>query len=105
MLQENHTFDNYFGMLNPYRQNHGYDMGADGKTYSVDGIDDKMNGQTYDAVSKSTRSSATTTSRARRAHAVQVQEHLHRRCVFRVDARAIGDVSLGDCCSRRARSG
>ncbi len=23
MLQENHTFDNYFGMLNPYRQNNG----------------------------------------------------------------------------------
>jgi phospholipase C len=42
MLQENHTFDNYFGMLNPYRQANGWDVGADGKTYNVDGIDDKL---------------------------------------------------------------
>ncbi len=43
MLQENHTFDNYFGMLNPYRQANGWTVGADGKTYAVDGIDDKLN--------------------------------------------------------------
>jgi len=43
MLQENHTFDNYFGMLNPYRHANGWDVGADGKTYDVDGIDDKLN--------------------------------------------------------------
>ncbi len=43
MLQENHTFDNYFGMLNPYRKANSYDVGADGKTYLVDGIDDKLN--------------------------------------------------------------
>ncbi|MFP5235491.1 MAG: alkaline phosphatase family protein [Acidobacteriota bacterium] len=43
MLQENHTFDNYFGMLNPYRHSNGWDVGADGKTYDVDGIDDKLN--------------------------------------------------------------
>jgi phospholipase C len=42
MLQENHTFDNYFGMLNPYRRANGMDIGADGKTYDVDGIDDKL---------------------------------------------------------------
>jgi phospholipase C len=42
MLQENHTFDNYFGMLNPYRQGNHFTMGADGNTYSVDGIDDKL---------------------------------------------------------------
>ncbi len=42
MLQENHTFDNYFGMLNPYRQANGYNVGDDGKTYNVDGIDDKL---------------------------------------------------------------
>jgi phospholipase C len=42
MLQENHTFDNYFGMLNPYRKTNGWDVGADGKTYDVDGIDDKL---------------------------------------------------------------
>ena len=42
MLQENHSFDNYFGMLNPYRQALGWDVGEDGKTYNVDGIDDKL---------------------------------------------------------------
>jgi phospholipase C len=42
MLQENHTFDNYFGMLNPYRQTNGLSVGDDGKTYNVDGIDDKL---------------------------------------------------------------
>jgi phospholipase C len=42
MLQENHTFDNYFGMLNPYRESNGMDVGADGVTYKVDGIDDKL---------------------------------------------------------------
>lgn len=42
MLQENHTFDNYFGMLNPYRAANGWNIGSDGKTYSVDGIDDKL---------------------------------------------------------------
>jgi len=43
MLQENHSFDNYFGMLNPYRKSHGWDVSEDGKTYDVDGIDDKLN--------------------------------------------------------------
>lgn len=43
MLQENHSFDNYFGMLNPYRHANGWDIGSDGKTYDVDGIDDKLN--------------------------------------------------------------
>jgi phospholipase C len=42
MLQENHTFDDYFGMLNPYRASNGWTTGTDGKTYSVDGIDDKL---------------------------------------------------------------
>jgi phospholipase C len=42
MLQENHSFDNYFGMLNPYRQSAGWNVGDDGKTYNVDGIDDKL---------------------------------------------------------------
>ena len=42
MLQENHTFDNYFGMLNPYRAANGWNIGSDGKTYSVDGVDDKL---------------------------------------------------------------
>jgi phospholipase C len=43
MLQENHSFDDYFGMLNPYRHVNGWDLGSDGKTYDVDGIDDKLN--------------------------------------------------------------
>jgi phospholipase C len=42
MLQENHSFDNYFGMLNPYRQSNGWNVGEDGVTYNVDGIDDKL---------------------------------------------------------------
>ncbi len=42
MLQENHTFDNYFGMLNPYRKSNGWNIGDDGKDYEVDGIDDKL---------------------------------------------------------------
>ena len=57
MLQENHTFDNYFGMLNPYRDNPNgngtcpnnasgvaqcWNIGDDGVTYDVDGIDDKL---------------------------------------------------------------
>ncbi len=42
MLQENHSFDSYFGMLNPYRITNGWNVGDDGKTYTVDGIDDKL---------------------------------------------------------------
>ena len=36
MLQENHTFDNYFGMLNPYRITNGWNVGDDGNDYEVD---------------------------------------------------------------------
>jgi phospholipase C len=43
MMQENHTFDNYFGMLNPYRHANHFDTGDDGNVYNVDGIDDKLN--------------------------------------------------------------
>ena len=42
MLQENHSFDNYFGMLNPYRVANGWNVSEDGRTYTVDGIDDKL---------------------------------------------------------------
>jgi len=42
MLQENRSFDSYFGMLNPYRRAHGWNIGDDGKQYDVDGIDDKL---------------------------------------------------------------
>jgi phospholipase C len=43
MLQENRSFDSYFGMLNPYRRARGWNMGDDHKIYDVDGIDDKLN--------------------------------------------------------------
>jgi phospholipase C len=42
MLQENHSFDNYFGMLNNYRGAEGWSKGDDGITYKVDGIEDKL---------------------------------------------------------------
>ena len=42
LLQENHSFDNYFGMLNPYRATNHWNVGDDGVTYQVDGIDDKL---------------------------------------------------------------
>jgi phospholipase C len=42
LLQENHSFDNYFGMLNPYRLANHWNVGDDGVTYTVDGIDDKL---------------------------------------------------------------
>src|SRR5882762_4142104 len=42
MMQENRTFDHYFGMLNPYRAANGFSVGDDGVTYAVDGIDDKL---------------------------------------------------------------
>ena len=42
MLQENHSFDNYFGMLNPYRVANNWTTSEDGQQYTVDGIDDKL---------------------------------------------------------------
>jgi phospholipase C len=42
MLQENRSFDTYFGMLNPYRRANSWNIGDDGHTYDVDGIDDKL---------------------------------------------------------------
>jgi phospholipase C len=42
MMQENRTFDTYFGMLNPYRKANSLNIGDDGNTYNVDGIDDKL---------------------------------------------------------------
>jgi phospholipase C len=48
MLQENHSFDDYFGMLNPYRSSNGWNTGSDGTEYDVDGIDDKTTTITND---------------------------------------------------------
>jgi len=47
-MQENRTFDTYFGMLNPYRKANNLNMGDDGKEYDVDGIDDKLTKFTND---------------------------------------------------------
>ncbi len=38
LMQENRTFDTYFGMLNPYRQTNGFNIGDDSKEYDVDGL-------------------------------------------------------------------
>lgn len=42
MLQENRSFDDYYGMLNPYRKANHWNIGDDGKDYEMDGIDDKL---------------------------------------------------------------
>jgi phospholipase C len=42
VLQENRSFDSYFGMLNPYRRARGWNVGDDQHVYDVDGIDDKL---------------------------------------------------------------
>ena len=42
LMQENRSFDTYFGMLNPYRKANNMNVGDDGNTYNVDGIDDKL---------------------------------------------------------------
>src|SRR5262249_10822686 len=42
MLQENRSFDSYFGMLNLYRKAKGFNVGDDHVEYDVDGIDDKL---------------------------------------------------------------
>jgi len=38
MLQENHTFDNYLGMLNVYRHDNGMFTSEDGNEYDIDGL-------------------------------------------------------------------
>jgi phospholipase C len=42
MMQENRSFDSYFGMLNLYRVSNKWNVGDDSNTYTVDGIDDKL---------------------------------------------------------------
>jgi phospholipase C len=94
MMQENHTFDDYFGMLNPYRQTQGWDVGDDGVTYSVDGIDDKVNGQSYKAVRGST-----VLSNKDKQGTVHTLYPLKSTCVDDMSSaweESFGDVSLGD---------
>jgi phospholipase C len=94
MMQENHTFDDYFGMLNPYRQTQGWDVGDDGVTYSVDGIDDKVNGQSYKAVRGST-----VLSNKDKQGTTHTLYPLKSTCVDDMSSaweESFGDVSLGD---------
>ncbi len=42
LMQENRSFDSYFGMLNVYRQKNSLNVADDGNTYNVDGTDDKL---------------------------------------------------------------
>jgi phospholipase C len=48
MLQENRSFDSYFGMLNPYRHANGWNVGDDGVDYEVDGLKDYTANGTLD---------------------------------------------------------
>jgi phospholipase C len=99
MLQENHTFDDYFGMLNPYRANNNYNVGDDGITYSVDGIDDKVNGKTYTAVR-----GATVLSNKDKQGAVHTLYPLKSTCLDDMSSaweESFGDVSLGNFLTTR----
>jgi phospholipase C len=103
MLQENHSFDDYFGMLNPYRQSQGWDIGDDGITYTVDGIDDKINGQSYKAVRGTTILSNTD-----KAGGVHKLFPLKSTCVDDMSSaweESFGDVSLGDYLASRSKPG
>jgi phospholipase C len=104
MLQENHTFDNYFGMLNPYRKGThpggSWDIGADGKTYDVDGIDDKINGESYDAV----RKSGQVISNKDKQGGVHTLYKLKSTCIDDASSawsESFGDVSLGNALTTR----
>ena len=99
MLQENHSFDDYFGMLNPYRQKQGWNIGDDGVTYSVDGIDDKINGQTYQAVRGST-----VLSNKDKQGVVHTLYPFTSTCVDDMSSaweESFGDVSLGNFLTTR----
>jgi phospholipase C len=96
MLQENHTFDNYFGMLNVYRRNNGYDMGADGTTYSVDGIDDKWNTSYLAGSGKGVTRSISNNDQKGNPHTLY---KFKSTCVDDMSSawtESYGDASLGD---------
>jgi phospholipase C len=95
MLQENHSFDDYFGMLNPYRQSHGDAIGDDGVTYDVDGIEDKVNGQPYNAVNKSGQ----IISNNDKQHVAHTLYKFKSTCIDDMSSawtESFGDVALGD---------
>ncbi|HEX6803087.1 MAG TPA: alkaline phosphatase family protein [Terriglobales bacterium] len=101
MMQENHSFDNYFGMLNPYRQSKGYNIGDDGVAYSVDGIEDKLNGQPYDSVGKAGR----IITNNDKQHVAHTLYPFKSTCVDDMSSawtESYGDVSLGNFTTTRA---
>jgi phospholipase C len=100
MLQENHTFDDYFGMLNPYRKNNGFNMGTDGTEYDVDGIEDKVNGQSYSAVRGSTVISNNDKSGG--AHTLYPLKSTCLDDMSSAWSESFGDVSLGNYLTTRA---
>jgi phospholipase C len=90
-------------MLNPYRQSQGWDIGDDGVTYSVDGIDDKINGQSYKAVR-----GTTVLSNTDKAGGVHKLYPLKSTCVDDMSSaweESFGDVSLGDYLTTRSKPG
>ena len=103
MLQENHTFDDYFGMLNPYRQSNGYDKGDDGNTYDVDGIvngsEDMRNGQTYDA--KRGPTSVSLKDKQGGAHTLYPLKSTCLDDMSSAWSESFGDVSLGNYLTTR----
>ena len=102
MLQENHAFDNYFGMLNPYRKSNGFEIGDDGVPYDVDGIEDKINGQPYDAVNKNGQIITNNDQQSPRgAHTLF---KFKSTCVDDMSSawrESFGDVALGDTSTTR----
>ncbi|MDT7818153.1 MAG: phospholipase [Acidobacteriaceae bacterium] len=96
MLQENHAFDNYFGMLNPYRSSKGWDMGTDGTPYTVDGIDDKWNTSYLAGPGKGVTRSISNNDQQGTAHTLY---KFKSTCVDDMSSawtESYGDVSLGD---------
>lgn len=104
MLQENHTFDDYFGMLNPYRKNYGFNMGTDGTEYDVDGIEDKVNGQPYTAVKDAAKGTTTVISLKDKQGGAHTLYPLKSTCLDDMSSawsESFGDVSLGNYLTTR----
>jgi phospholipase C len=90
MLQENHSFDDYFGMLNTYRKNNGFST-----TDDVDGIDDKVNGQSYTANGGVTRA-IINNDKSGTAHTLFPFKSTCIDDMSSAWSESFGDVALGD---------
>ncbi|HTF65539.1 MAG TPA: alkaline phosphatase family protein, partial [Edaphobacter sp.] len=95
MLQENHTFDNYFGMLNPYRATNGWDKGTDGTPYTVDGIDDKWD-SSYVAGPNDVTRTISNQDKQGNAHTLYKFKSTCIDDASSAWSESFGDVSLGD---------